>query len=321
MFTDWLVGDANYLSVAPGDANLLVEYLFDVCDLPGTENDNLYDSSGNERHGIAVNDVNIMVAGILTLVNTDEVNDFNAVRIPLDANTFNGPRAFTIVMDVNIEPGSVMFGVSPPSPNDSCDTSNSYQSYDQAMTLFHTPSGEFGTDIVIRDHSYVGPAGGIEESGVAHGQWYTVATTSDGNNVQATYLIKGRQMWFEEDDGFPESGPQMLLPERHKVMIGYSYHLAFNDPDFGDFMGAEAMNGDADNVRIYNRVLSPGEIVYLSGVPAGEFIYMPVVSDADLYEDEPAATSLESTRLVNFKDYAVLVEHWLEYQPFPPDEE
>jgi hypothetical protein len=52
---------------------------------------------------------------------------------------------------------------------------------------------------------------------------------------------------------------------------------------------------------------------------------MPVDSDADLYEDEPAATSSatgeESNRWVNFKDYAFLVEHWLEYQPFPPDEE
>jgi len=42
---------------------------------------------------------------------------------------------------------------------------------------------------------------------------------------------------------------------------------------------------------------------------------------ADLYEDEPAATGLESNRWVNFKDYVLLVEHWLEYQPFPPDEE
>jgi hypothetical protein len=225
-------------------------------------------------------------------------------------------------MDVNIEPGSVMFGVSPPSPNDPCVESASHNSYDQAMTIFHSPECQFGTDAVTRDNSFQAPSGVIENSGIAHGQWYTVATTSDGNGGQATYLVKGSQMWVAENEGFPEDGPQMLLPERHKVMIGYSYHLAFNDPEFGeDYMGAEAMTGDVDNVRVYNRVLSPGEIVYLSGVPAGEFIYMPVVSMADLYEDEPAATGLESNRWVNFKDYNVLVEHWLEYQPFPPDEE
>jgi hypothetical protein len=188
------------------------------------------------------------------------------------------------------------------------------------MTLFHSLEVEFGTDVVARDNSYQAPSGVIENSGVAHGQWYTVATTSDGNGVQATYLIKGRQMWLAENEDFPEEGPQMLLPERHKVMIGYSYHLAFNDPEFGDFMGAEAMNGDADNVRIYNRVLSPGEIMYLSGVPAGQSIYMPVDSDADLYEDEPAATSLESTRFVNFKDYTFMMQYWLVEQLFPPED-
>ncbi len=147
-----------------------------------------------------------------------------------------------------------------------------------------------------------------------------MATTSDGNSVQATYLITGRQMRFVENADFPEDGPQMLLPERHEVMIGYSYHPAFNDPEFGDFMGAEAMNGDVDNVRIYDRVLSVGEIVYLAGVPAGQFIYMPVVSDADVYEDELPATGLESNRWVNFKDYAFLMDYWLVYQPFPPED-
>jgi hypothetical protein len=125
-------------------------------------------------------------------------------------------------------------------------------------------------------------------------------------------------MRFVEDADFQEDGPQMLLPERHKVMIGYSYHLAFNDPEFGDFMGAEAMNGDVDNVRIYGRVLSLGEIMYLAGVPLGNWVYMPVDSDADLYQDEPAATSLQSTRFVNFKDYTFLMQYWLTWQPFPP---
>jgi len=315
MFDDWVIGDANYQSVAPGDANLLVEYLFDVC----APHNDLYDSSGHGRHGIGVNTVNVH-DNMLTLVNTAEVNDFNAVRIPLDANTFNGPRPFTIVMDVNIELGSVMFGVSPPSPNDPCTTSVSYLGYDQAMTLFHSPQCQFGDDIVTRDNSYQANSGVITESGVAHGRWYTVATTSDGNSAQITYLVTGNQMWFAENEGFPEEGPQILLPERHKVMIGYSYHLAFNDPESDDFMRAEAINGDVDNVRIYNRVLSPGEIVYLSGVSAGQSIYMPVDSDADLYEDEPAATGLESTRLVNFKDYTFLMQYWLVWQPFPPED-
>ena len=35
-------------------------------------------------------------------------------------------------------------------------------------------------------------------------------------------------------------------------------------------------------------------------------IYVPLVSDADLFEDE-----LEESRYVNFKDYAVMADEWL----------
>jgi hypothetical protein len=47
---------------------------------------------------------------------------------------------------------------------------------------------------------------------------------------------------------------------------------------------------------------------------------MPVDSDADLYEDELAATSLESKRFVNFKDYTFLMQYWLTEQWFPPED-
>jgi len=98
-------------------------------------------------------------------------------------------------------------------------------------------------------------------------------------------------------------------------MIGYTYHLAFNDPDFEDYFSAYAMRGDVGELRIYDRVLSDGEIVYLSGVSVGEGAYMPVPSTADIYFEEP-----EGQRRVNFKDYALLMQYWLTEQLFPPED-
>jgi len=186
MTENWLLGDlvVTSVEVSDDDPNLLVEYLFDPC-ASYDDLGNPWDSSGNNYHGSGINDVNIH-AGMLTLLNTAEVNDFNTVDIPLDANTFNKP--FSIVMKVSIEPGSVLFSVCPPSPNDPCEGSESYNSYDHAMTLFHSPQSEFGVDAVVRDHSWVAASGSITESGAADGEWHTVATTSDGNSGQITYL-------------------------------------------------------------------------------------------------------------------------------------
>jgi hypothetical protein len=106
-------------------------------------------------------------------------------------------------------------------------------------------------------------------------------------------------------------------PNRHSIRIGTTRHAIM---PYAEGEGIVDMTGDFDEVRVYNRVLSHGEIVNLMGVPAGQWFYMPVASDADLYEDEPAATSLESTRFVNFKDYTFLMQYWLTWQPFPPED-
>ena len=74
------------------------------------------------------------------------------------------------------------------------------------------------------------------------------------------------------------------------------------------------MTGDVNEVLIYDRVLEPNEVLYLSGVPAGEY-YRPVPSNAEIYTDEA-----KGERWVNFKDYAFLMESWLEDFKWPSPE-
>jgi hypothetical protein len=89
MSDDWLLSDLLITSTLVDDSNLVVKYVFD--DVNG-----LNDVSGNNYHGVAVNDVSVH-DGVMTLVNDDSA-DFNTVEIGgIDANMFNGP--FTIVMD------------------------------------------------------------------------------------------------------------------------------------------------------------------------------------------------------------------------------
>jgi len=58
-----------------------------------------------------------------------------------------------------------------------------------------------------------------------------------------------------------------------------------------------------DDVRIYDYALSDSEIRYL----AGEIIYVPLESPANLYDDEPMGS-----KKVNLADFAILASEWLE---------
>jgi hypothetical protein len=75
--------------------------------------------------------------------------------------------------------------------------------------------------------------------------------------------------------------------------------------------GGNPYNGALDDVRIYDRALSQAEIAYLisNGVAT---LHVPVLSSADLYDDEPVGS-----KSLNFKDFAVLADMWLDEQVWP----
>ncbi|GAH64124.1 unnamed protein product, partial [marine sediment metagenome] len=64
-----------------------------------------------------------------------------------------------------------------------------------------------------------------------------------------------------------------------------------------------------DDVRIYDYALSQGEVLSIAGVAEA---YNELTSVANLYDEEPM-----NSKIVNFKDYALLADRWLDEGLFP----
>jgi hypothetical protein len=63
--------------------------------------------------------------------------------------------------------------------------------------------------------------------------------------------------------------------------------------------------GSIDDVRVYNYALTQNQILTVMA-------YIPLISPAELYNAEA-----QGSRVINFKDYAVLTDRWLEEELYP----
>ena len=71
--------------------------------------------------------------------------------------------------------------------------------------------------------------------------------------------------------------------------------------------------GNLDDIRIYERALSQAEIANLAGLPVGETLHQPLQGLLSVDED----VDLQDDEKVNFKDFAVLADTWLDEQLWP----
>lgn len=121
--------------------------------------------------------------------------------------------------------------------------------------------------------------------------WIHVAGTYDGNNL--TSYVNG-QVELADQIGsvalFADVNDALTIAGRWK------------DTD-------ERFIGTVDDVRVYNKGLSDAEIAYLATEGTGLFVMQ---SPANLYDKEELGD-----RAVNFRDYAVLAENWLEKKLWP----
>jgi hypothetical protein len=325
MSTDWLISDIYVQSVAPSDSNLLVHYVFD--DVNG-----LNDVSGNNYHGIAINDVNVH-DGILTLINRPPEGDPGEQTPPADVNaveiggTFmadtgnpfrgavKGGGDFTIAMDFATKQQGILFSSCPYDP---CVTEppNHLDPSNHAMGLFAIQFPD-ADPVINYDNWYI--AASAPPGNPLDGEWHSLVVThdadggiSEGDYGETAGAVTGLTKTYM--DGFPsaEDGlwdPNLSDPCNHKVRIGDTML-----PSFPYAEGCGDLTGDVDNVRIYDRVLTHGEIVYLMGVPAGQWHHGPVPSDAELYDSEP-----QGQQAVNFRDEAIMANNWLERFLWPPE--
>jgi hypothetical protein len=87
----------------------------------------------------------------------------------------------------------------------------------------------------------------------------------------------------------------------------------------GDFINVGTRNtqtssfpGKVDDARVYNRELSTAEINTVMGGGEADAVYTPLVSIANLYDEEPV-----NSKKINFMDYAVLMSQWLDEKLWP----
>ncbi|MBN1391256.1 MAG: LamG domain-containing protein, partial [Sedimentisphaerales bacterium] len=78
-------------------------------------------------------------------------------------------------------------------------------------------------------------------------------------------------------------------------------------------LGPASFWGYIDEVRIYDRVLEPNEVAYLADpTPDDGVLQIPIPSSAEIYTKEP-----EGQRAINFRDFAMLANLWLEEDMYP----
>ena len=156
---------------------------------------------------------------------------------------------------------------------------------------------ELNTDnalsFIIRD-----AAGGLQavdsEDVLLRNNWIHVAGTYDGNNL--TSYVNGQV------EVTKEVGSVTLYNDPNDALV---IGGRWNDTGgrFADIM---------DDVRVYNKGLSAAEIAYFATDETG---YSPLMSEANLHDKEA-----KGEKAINFRDYAALLENWLDKKLWPPAE-
>jgi hypothetical protein len=130
----------------------------------------------------------------------------------------------------------------------------------------------------------------IGRTDVDDGQWHHVAGVYDGSKL---YLyIDGLLDNTEDATGAIDNS------------INYEVYIGENAEN-----SDREWDGVIDEVRVYDTALSHANIVSLAGQSE---VYQPVLSLANISDEEA-----QFSKSVNFKDYAIMANRWLEQLLFP----
>ena len=133
------------------------------------------------------------------------------------------------------------------------------------------------------------------------GKWHHIAATY-GPFYLDLYIdgIKATEYW-----GFWE--PTYPSTTNYPIWIGANVGEVLGGGAYAD--GYHGWKGRIDDVRIYDRALTEFEI---GNVMGGADVYVPLTSLANLYDEE-----LVNNKIINFRDYQILADGWLEDETFP----
>ncbi|MCJ7692324.1 MAG: LamG domain-containing protein [Sedimentisphaerales bacterium] len=119
--------------------------------------------------------------------------------------------------------------------------------------------------------------------------WYMITYVIDNTNQEVRLYLDG-----DLKRTIAISGTPLLMQDGQSMRIGHSFDYA-----------NEYMDGRIDDVRIYSQALSQEEILHLTGAEGTVFFAVP--SPANVTDPEPPLS-----RHVNFADYAIMSDYWLE---------
>ncbi len=277
MAEDWLKSDSVAATTAPDAAGLMAHYKLDG---------NANDSSGNNYHGTEKGGASY-VAGIFDqALHLDGFDDYVAIQ---NIN-YSGSEYSQVSVCAWIRTGS--------------SANQHIVSFDRNEYWRLQIAGEAGGPGLV-GWSVMTSSGQVDYGSnrrVDDGQWHHVAGVFDSGTL--TIYI----------DGGPET------PAFGGTIFGTGttrYGFLGIGSEATEFNGRPNatgyFDGDLDDIRIYNRVLWPPEIAYLADeTPEDGELYIPIPSVANLSDEEPRLS-----KSVNFKDFAVFAEMWLDEQLWP----
>ncbi|MHC4737613.1 MAG: LamG domain-containing protein [Planctomycetota bacterium] len=101
--------------------------------------------------------------------------------------------------------------------------------------------------------------------------------------------------------------PKYPSTTNYPIWIGANVGEVLGGGAYAD--GYHGRKGRIDDVRIYDRALTEFEIANVMG---GADVYVPLTLLANLYDEE-----LVNNKIINFRDYRILADVWLEDETFP----
>jgi hypothetical protein len=298
MGRDWLAYDYNFIGALPSEANLLGWWKFD--EGSGTT---VTDSSAYGHDGNTVNPSPRWVAG-RPGDPCDSAMDFDGVadHVIIAEREGNTPPG---IYDANLMPADA-FTIA-------CWTKLDSFSYFDGFVSNVEDTGDDECGFALYNWGWVGPTGNdfgfmlktavggmnyIESDELYDtGRWYHVAGVYDG--TYATLYV----------DGEPVGGPTNVGgPMLWESALNGNYPMAFAIAAYLDSNEEHIVDGVIDEVLFYDYGLSQGEIAVLAGaVTIGVEYYQPVPSLANVTDPEE-----KHSRKVNFRDFVILADHWLE---------
>jgi hypothetical protein len=142
----------------------------------------------------------------------------------------------------------------------------------------------------------------VDGSVINDGEWHHVLGLRDADDLRL-YV-----------DGMPDGtatlpvGYDLSGTHQHNAYIGT---ITAHGDDPNGTVVYKYLRGSVDEVHVYDYALSEGEVAYLS-TDGGAGIHFPIVSDADVYKGEAPGN-----QWINFKDYALIVDQYLEKLLWP----